>query len=178
MNWLDQPGRTVAVAGALIGAVVVLAIGLTLGLEWGEQDFPPGTPERAFQDYLQTYEDGDYAAVYQMFSGQVRQEVTLEQYIDEVKRQTFYPANQDQRIRIDTTSVDGDRATLHLAVEYSYGGGFGSDGYVNERQILMVREDGAWKIDVPLIGISQAWNLTIPTPQIEGEAGSRSDGSS
>jgi hypothetical protein len=175
MNWLDRPGRTVLVASAFIGVIVVLAIGLTLGLEWGEQEFPPGTPERAFQDYLQTYDDRDYAAVYQMFSTEVREDVTQEEYVDEARRHNFYPSNQDQRVRIDRTSVEGDRATLHLAVEYSYGGGFGNDSYVNERQIPMVREDEAWKIDTPLLGLDQAWNLTIPTSESSSQGDATSD---
>lgn len=167
MSWLDQPGRTVAIAGALIGAVVILAIGLTLGLGRGEQEFEPGTPERAFQDYLQTWEDRDYAAVYPMFSARVRDDVTQDEYIDEARRQDFYPSNRDYRVRIDRTSLNGDQATLNLAIEYSYGDGFGRDNYVEERQIPMVREDGEWKIDVPLIGLSQAWNLMPPTSELE-----------
>jgi len=149
-----------AIAGG-IGAIVIAAIVLVV-VAGGRPaaSFPPGSPQAAMQDYLAAWEAEDYPAAYAFFSAEVKAGVPLEQYrrVAEDQRQYGYPADASRSVFIDRVSEKGDRADVHLTVEeFSSGGGLGANVYRSTRVIRMVREDGSWNIDEPLIGLEPGY---------------------
>ncbi len=138
----------VAIAIAAVVAVVLLA-------NRAPASYPAGSPEAAFQGYLQAFERGDYAASYTYFSNAIRSSTNETEYRLAVQQYGIYDREQGSRVLFDRSTVNGDRAVLHLVVEqYSGGGPFGGgDVYRGLRQIAMVREGGEWKIDEALVWV-------------------------
>jgi hypothetical protein len=138
----------VAIAIAAVVAVVLLA-------NRAPASYPAGSPEAAFQGYLQAFERGDYAASYASFSKAIRDSTSESEYRTAVGQYGIYDGVQGSRVLFDRTSGSGDRVVLHLIVEqYSGGGPFGGgEVYRSSRQISMVREDGTWKIDQALVWV-------------------------
>ncbi len=149
-----------AIAGA-IGAIVLAAIVLVVVAgDRPAASFPPGSPQAAMQDYLAAWEAEDYLAAYAFFSAEAQDRVPLEEFrraaVDQ--RQYAYPAEGRRRVFIDRVSEEGDRADVHLTVEeFSGDGGLGNNVYRSTRIIRMVREDGSWKFDEPLIGLEPGY---------------------
>jgi hypothetical protein len=141
------------VALAAVAVVVVLALG-----NRPAQEFQPGTPERALQEYLAAFDAGDYAAAYGFFSTAARSAASEREYRD------VMPAYGDghdataTRVSYDGRTGSGDRVTLQLTVEQTTGAGGGTFSY--SRSVPMVREGGAWRIDQLLIRLDPGpWPL-------------------
>ena len=150
---------TRAVLGIAAGILAILVLSVVVVLVAGgrgSQQFPAGSPESALQAYLAAHEDGDYEVAYGHFSADVRDQVSQAEY-----RQTsrdlhgFQPPELRRAVYIGEVEPDGERASVHLTVEEWYGDPFGGTSR-SEREVRMVREDGDWKIDEPLIGLEPA----------------------
>lgn len=151
--------RTLLLIGAGILALVVVAAAVVLLLGSREPTtFPADSPEGVVQRHLAAFEDGDYEAAYAFFSADVQSDVDLETYERTAREYGGYLGDTSRRILFDRTDVEGDLARVHLTVEEYYGGGpfGGGETYRSEREIRLIREDGAWKIDDPLIGLEPA----------------------
>jgi hypothetical protein len=152
--------RSVLYIGVGVAALVVLAVLIVvLVAPRSPATFAEGSPEAAFQRYLLSVEDGDYPAAYELFSQEVRDEMSLRQYERNASGYGApYGPGVSRRILFDRTSGGGDRATLHLTVEEFYAGGpfGGGDTYRSSRQVRMVREGGEWRIDEALFGLEPA----------------------
>ena len=133
--------------GIFIAAVVVVATAIVL-LAGNRPlaDFPADSPEGAFQRYLVAWYDEDYETAYEYFSTPVK---TRMSYYDFT---AYVYGNPQQSVSIDRTSGTGDRRTIYVTVEESYGVGPGSS-YSREDSISMVLESGVWKIDEALSGV-------------------------
>ena len=149
-----------AIAGA-IGATVLAAIVLVVVAgDRPPASFPPGSPQAAMQDYLAAWEAEDYPAAYAFFSARAKDRVPLEEFrrAAEEQRRYGYPAEGRRRVFIDRVSENGDRADVHLTVEeFSGQGGLGANVYRSTRIVPMVREEGSWKSDEPLIGLEPGY---------------------
>lgn len=148
-----QDRSLIAIALGVVGLValtivVVLVMG---GREAAE--YSADSPEGTIQRYLTAFEAGDYETAYTFFSADVRGETDLEAYERSVRDYGTYDGQPSRRVLFDRTSGEGDRIRVHLTVEEFYvGDGLGGgDTYSSPREVLMVREDGAWRIDEPLI---------------------------
>lgn len=143
----------VAVAIVVL-AVITIAVVLLAGDREAAQ-FDADSPETALQRYLVAYEDGDLEAAHTYFSADVRQRMDLDAYQRAVDSWGigFEP---DRSVLFDSSSGSGDRVELHLIVEEFAGDGLSGDTYRSPRDIRLVREDGEWRIDEPLVWLDPA----------------------
>lgn len=147
-------GRSIVfISGAIVVVVAAAVVGVLL-VDSEPQSFPEGTPERAFQSYLQAYESRDYQEAYSYFSNDVQSRLTADRYATDA---TSGPGRLDNmRVRIDRAERNGDRVTLFISIERSFGDGLDRDRYAETREIPMVNEDERWRIDVPMLGADPA----------------------
>ena len=149
------PDRSLLAIGAGIVVLVVVAVIAVVALGSREAaTFSADTPEGVVQRHLAAVEDEDYETAWSYLSTSVQADLTLEEY-RRAARDYGHHGEQSRRVLFDRSEVDGERARVWLTVEEYYGGGpfGGGETYRSERQIALVREDGAWRIDDPLIGL-------------------------
>ena len=156
----------IAVGIAAVAVVAVVAVAFTAAQ--GPAEFPPDSPEAALQAYLEAYDEGDYEAAYGHFSADVQDQMAFEEF-ERVAREYGIYAGESRRVLYDgvgRVEIDGDETkTLQLTVEVSSGGGLAANPYSYQTEVPMVREDGAWRIDQPLVHLDPA---PIPAPAYPG----------
>jgi hypothetical protein len=145
------------IGGAIVAIVAVtVAVVLVLG-QRGEPNLEPGSPEAALHAYLAAHENGDHELAYAAFSQDVTEAWSLEEYEEAVDAYGGFTGEApSRRVLFDRADVDGDEARVHLTIEEFYGDGLSGDAYRTPRVVRMVREDGAWRIDEPLVGLEPA----------------------
>lgn len=146
------------VAAGIVALVAVTAAAVLLLGGREPASFPADSPEGTVQRHLAAFEAGDFEAAHAYFSSDVRSELDLDAYEQLTRDYGMYPPDTSRRVLFDRTETDGDVARVHLTVEEYYGGGpfGGGETYRSPREIRLVREGGAWRIDDPLVGIEPA----------------------
>ena len=156
------PDRSLLVIGGGVVVLVVAAV-ITVALLGSRdaQPFPPDTPEGVVQRHLAAVEDEDHEAAWAYLSAAVQSDLSLDEYRRASRDYGSYWAGS-RRVLFDRSEVDGDRARVWLTVEEYYDGGpfSGTNAYRSPREIALVREDGEWRIDDPIIGLE-------PMPGVE-----------
>lgn len=149
------PGRGLLLiaAGALLLAVVAIALVLARGDR--QATYPPGSPEAAYQAVLTAWAAGDRDAVYDALSSTVQASWTREQYRGETSMR--YVGGEDAAVSIERATVDGDRATLRVAVERIYRAGLQDTRSRNVFEVRLVREAGVWRIDQRMTSPTEGW---------------------
>lgn len=151
-------GRTV---GVIVGSVLVLvaasvAVVLLAGPR-APQTFPSDAPEAALQAYLKAWEARDDRAAYEAFSEDARRTTPFGRFQRSAQQwRAAQSPGLSRAVFFDRSDVRSERATIHLIVEERYGDGPWDGGYESTRDIDMVREDGAWRIAVPLVWLEPA----------------------
>lgn len=132
--------RTVLlVVGSLVGLLVVVAIVLALQ---PPPVFDPSTPEGAAQGYYQALLDGDEDLA-RTFMTEDLQKACDRSF-------TFYNKEDDTRVVITRTEIDGDRAELDIGIEIAYGGGpFGGGSYDQDETVELELHGDRWLISEP-----------------------------
>jgi hypothetical protein len=131
---------------AIIGALVVLLSGREPAV------YEPGTPEAAFQSYLAAWEAGDHEAAYATFSYRIRESTPIATY-RRMAGERGWQHEQERRIALVDSRVQGDHASLDLRVDEFSPGALGGNRWSWDKTIILVREDGAWRIDDLLRGL-------------------------
>lgn len=146
------------VAAGIVGIVAIAAAAVLLLGGREPASLPADSPEGVLQRHLAAFEDGDFEAAHAYFSNEVRSEMDVDAYERLTRDYGMFPTDTSRRVLFDRTETDGDRARVHLTVEEYYGGGpfGGGETYRSPREIRLVREDGAWRIDEPLVGVEPA----------------------
>lgn len=143
-------------AGLVIVAVIValtaIALVLVVAVPNGPTTYEPGSPEAAFQGFYRAYEGGDIESAHALFSSSIKEQLTLSEY-RRVDAEHAWQRDEDRRVVLLRTEVTGDRASLHLRIDQFTGGGLGAARNSYERTIRLVRENGAWLIDEPIVGV-------------------------
>lgn len=151
-----RSARSLIIAGLLVLLLVIAAAvaAVTLGSR-GPASFPADSPQEAFQSYYQAYQSRDTDAAYQYFSQRVQRQVSRDEYSRVVGPSGLYtsPEERNARILVDRVEQTDDHATLYLIKEMFIGTGIDATQFSSERQVRLVREGGAWKIDDALMGI-------------------------
>ena len=145
-----------AIAGGIAAIVVVAVATVVLLGDRPPASFPPDSPEAAVQGYLAAWQDEELEAAYAYFSADVRSHLPFEQFRQAARDQgglDFPGGPERRRVTIDRVELEGDRAEVYLSIEYSFDGGILGGGYRDSRDIHLVREAGAWKIDDALLGL-------------------------
>ena len=143
--------RSILLVGGAIVALVVLALVVAVAVPRQPTTYAAGTPEAAFQAFYKAWEDGDIDAAYGHLSSSVAADLTLAEY-RRLDAEQSWQRGQDRRLVLLAADVTGDRATLRIRVDEA-SGGLGGDRYSSERSVRLVRENDAWRIDEPLVGI-------------------------
>lgn len=142
------PGRELLVIAGLVLALVVVSVAVVLLASPRQATYAPGTPERALQDYLAAYERHAYDDAYDAFSQAAQAQASRTEY--RAMASGMGGPGVSRRVLIDGRRGSGDRIALLLTVEESSGGGFDA-AYRSSREVAMVREGGAWRIDSLLL---------------------------
>lgn len=134
-----------------VGAfVVVLALVSTAAVVFiggpKEVTYPAGSPEAAFQDFVQAARKGDWTTADDLVSLNLKaQGLTAE-------AAAGYWNLTDVTVSIRSSTRTGDRATLGVDYEFRSGSGFGSYTYHTLSSVQMVLEESGWKLDSRLGG--------------------------
>ena len=140
--------------GIVALAVVTIGVVLLAG-DREAAEFPADSPEAVLQAYLAAYEGGDLDSAHAYFSADVRDRMDREAYQQAVDSWGV-GTEPDRTVLFDSTTGSGDRVELHLFVEEFYGDGLSGSTYRSPRDVRLVREDGAWRIDQALIWLDPA----------------------
>ncbi|OGO58421.1 MAG: hypothetical protein A2Z32_08870 [Chloroflexi bacterium RBG_16_69_14] len=144
--------RSVLLAGAAIAALIVIALIVAVALPARPTEYPAGSAEAAFQDFYRAWESRDIDAAYHHLSTNVTGHLSLSEYRS-IDSDQSWQRDQDRRLVLLGADVTGDRAVLRIRVDEFSGGGIGGRRSSFERSVRLVREDGTWLIDEPLVGI-------------------------
>ena len=153
----DPPGRggiprSMLLAGAAIAALIVVAVFVVVVSPDRPATYAAGTPEAAFQAFYAAWEDGDTDGAYGALSSAVAADLDRSEY-RRMDAEQAWQRDQDRRLVLLGVDITGERAVLKVRVDEFNGGGFGGGRYSFDRSVLLVREDGTWRIDEPLVGI-------------------------
>jgi hypothetical protein len=137
--------RTVLTIGGVVVAIVVIAAVVVLAL--GEPDvtaYPADTPEGSVQRYLRAIYDGDATTALGYVSARADKEMG-----DDPFSSLFCEQSDGHQVRITDVESSDVRATVQLRIEDVSGSGLGFDRYSWDRSVVLIFEDGGWKIDEP-----------------------------
>jgi hypothetical protein len=150
---VTKPVRSVLIIAVVVLALVAGAVVAVLALSPGESHFAPGSPEAAFQQYLDAYESRDFRSAYDFFSAATQRQMSVDEYVSRARLSGNAPFDENQRILIGRVEHHDSAVTLHLAIEHVSGTGLQIDRSSYEQTVPLVQEQGAWKIDELLLGI-------------------------
>ena len=145
------PRVGLVVVGAIV-ALIALALVLVIAVPKGPTTYDPGSPEAAFQAFFHAYEAGDVDGAHALLSSSVKQQLTLAEY-RRLDAEHGWQRDEDRRVVLLRTDISGDRASLHLRIDQFSGGGLGAARNSQDRTIRLVRENQAWFIDEPIVGV-------------------------
>ncbi|MGH2356448.1 MAG: hypothetical protein ACRDGJ_00365 [Candidatus Limnocylindria bacterium] len=156
--------KALVIIGAGIAALVVLAVVVVLaGGSRPATTYPADTPEGTFQRYYAAFEEGDFGAAYAFLSVRVTERISFEEYERQAEDSSVgFEGGPARRILFDKVTGGGGRRTLHLTVEEFYGDGLDASRNRYQVNVRMVLEDGAWRIDEPLVGVNQGYFPALP----------------
>jgi hypothetical protein len=143
--------RAVLVVGGAIVALIALALVVVLAVPNGPTAYDPGSPEAAFQRFYQAFEAGDVNGAYELLGSSVTNQLTAAEY-RRLDADHGWQRDQDRRVLLLGVDLTGDRAKLRLRIDEFSQGGLGGNRYSTERTIRLIREDGAWLVDEPIVG--------------------------
>ena len=134
-----------ALAGILIGAAVLIIAGLIaipLASRRSPELAPETTPEGVVQRFYQAAYAGDYAAAHSYLAAETRAQLSA---LD--LQQQLAPQLRQTQMRVISTPVGDDTATVRVALTHFQPGDlFGSSEWTEEIDVVLKREDQAWKI--------------------------------
>jgi hypothetical protein len=121
----------IVVASIIVAAAVVV---LAFSIGRNVTTYEAGTPESVAQEYLTAAFDGDFDRAAEFF------EPSSNCDADDLDRAFI---QDDARISLADTVVEGERARVRVAVEIPSGGPLGGF-YREEHTLRLVRSDDAW----------------------------------
>ena len=155
-------GRSVGViAASIVGLVAVAVVIVLLAERRAPQDFAPGTPEATIQAYLKAWDSGDFETAYAQFSNVARAQLSLQRFENASNDWRANRGDASTAVLIGRSNVNGTGATVTVIVETSYGDGLANNTYREERELLLVLEDGAWRLARALVWLDPADNYVI-----------------
>ena len=134
-----------AAGAAFVGVLIVAAIALTLLQR--EQSFEDGTPERAVQDFLKAYDAEEFGRVYDMWSEELRQDCSRDEYVQQAVGSGGRLS--DSRVRITDTEYVGDDRQLAVVLaretHVSGDGPFSTSEWSSRLRYALALEQGQWR---------------------------------
>lgn len=141
-----------AIVGLLIVAAVV-TVNRNTGVESAESYRAEDAPETPVYNAFLALKTGDIATARVQYSQRVLDEAAGERGYGPLRGESYVYGDSARRMRIlnvRSDPTDANRAYVTVAIDtYSTGGLFNSGStWTSERTVEVVREDGAWKINV------------------------------
>lgn len=146
------------IAGAVVAlAVVTILVVLLVGRD-RTATYGADTPEGTVQRYLAAFESGDLEAAHGFFSARVTTGMDLDAYRRNVDMygEGYGNPRASSRVLFERTTGGADAVTVELTVEEFSGDGLNGSTYRSSREVRLVRESGAWRIDEPLVWLDPA----------------------
>jgi len=143
--------RPIWLIGAIVALVLMVVAAATFLLVSDDEvaTYPPGSPEAAYQEYAQAWEAGDVETAWEAFTTRAQGRISKSEFRDT----NTWRGEEAMRIWIEHQTGTDDRAVLNLSIDFTYDGGlFGTDRHTESSRVTLLREDGEWKIDTPLVG--------------------------
>ncbi len=135
-----------------IGLLILLALGLFFTRQDKAEYMSDTTPEGVVHNYVLAVLNKDYEKAYG-YLADLEYKPTYEEF-----RQSFFNGmvNPDNTgVDVGTAEINEDEASLPVTIFYSSSDPF-SGGYQNIDQILLVQQDGLWKISY--MQFNNYWN--------------------
>ena len=110
-----------------------------------QASYVKGTPEAAFQDFVNAAKKGDWVTAEGLMSSNLR----IQQGMT-AQSAAGMAAQAGVTVSIDSTYRSGNRATLSVSYRYETQAGAVAVGGVSSSTVEMVVESGGWKLDSPL----------------------------
>lgn len=126
-----------------IGVLILLALGLFFTRQDKREYIADDTPEGVVHNYVLAVLDKDYQKAYG-YLAELENKPTYEEF-----RQSFFNGmvnSGDVGVDVGAVDVNGNEAVVSLAVYYSNTDPF-SSRYASEEQALLVKQNGAWKLN-------------------------------
>lgn len=143
---------TLLVGGAIVALIAIATLVAVAGPR-SPTVYQPGSPEAAFQSFYRAFEQGDVEGAYRYLASSVRDQLTLTEY-RQLDSEQGWQRDEDRRVVLLGSDLTGDTGILRLRIDYfSSGGVLGGNRYSNDRTIRLAREDGAWLIAEPIVGL-------------------------
>ncbi|MBX3002256.1 MAG: hypothetical protein KF893_27270 [Caldilineaceae bacterium] len=131
----------------LVSAVATLSLSRDRASEGSAEYLTEDSPTAVVHNVYVAFRRGDVNTARQHYSSAV---LESDDGMFKNRFDTFYPRDNNQRLRILSVEMQGEEAALvTIALDnYSTGGIFDSGSTWTQRQtISLIREDGSWKID-------------------------------
>ena len=132
-------------AGIVVGGILLIVVGLIaipLAARRPATLAPETTPEGVAQRFYQAAYADDYATAHSYLDAEARAKLSATDL-----QQQLGPQLRQSQMRVISTTIHGDTATVRVALTHFQPGGiFGSDEWTEERDIALKREGDVWKI--------------------------------
>ena len=148
-----------AIVAGIAGILGLTVLIVVLAGQRAPVEYAPDTPEAAVQAYLRAWAEGDPAAAYSWLSKEAQKQLAFDAYrpiFEEVQGYTEGPDSARRSVFISGTRVNGDRVTVNLTVEETYGEGLSLNTYRSSRSVVVVREGTSWRFVDPLVWLDPA----------------------
>jgi hypothetical protein len=147
------PGPDRFLIGIIVGAAALVAVAAALVVLNRSAPAPPvdpAAPVGVVQAYVQAVQAGDVERAYGHLSRGAQAAVPLTDY-RKAFSQGSPPDRGERRVVIEPVAEEPARAEVRATISrLSVGEGpFAAGSYHYEVTVVLVREDGAWRIDVP-----------------------------
>lgn len=146
---LTADRRPWLVGAILLAALVAVAsVAIVLTNEREDGGYEPGSPEAVVQAYAVAWAAGDSDAAWQMLTPRAQSRVEQFEFRNAIRWDEEVPS----RVWVDERRDFDDHVVLSLSVERTWDGLLGTDRDVSPLRISLVRIDGQWHIDTPIVG--------------------------
>lgn len=132
-------------AAIVVGAMLLIVAGLIaipLAAHHSPALAPETTPEGVVQRFYQAAYASDYVTAHSYLTAEARTRLSP---LD--LQQQLAPQLRQSQMRVISTTVSDDSATVRVALTHFQPGGlFGANEWTEEIDLVLKREGGAWKI--------------------------------
>lgn len=138
----QRPTSNIVLVVIAVMVAVLVAVAVVFALQ-PPTEFDPNTPEGTAQGYFRAVNDGDQDLAETFMTDELRTKCHWEWW--------FRDATESSRVVITDTEIEGDSASVSVAITVSYGEEpFGGSSYDEKQVMAMERAGDSWLISAPV----------------------------